>query len=145
MQKNGKKKGQKMTVVPEEASQINVLRNAFVYGTKLKALDIDMKGSIKAVSSELEKQPLNSMELLPYSDGQPDPVQKTSKNPKNIVSGVGYGTWAFVKGIGTGLSGVVTEPYHGAKDSGIKGATIGVGKGIMGLVIKPCMGTFGFV
>jgi vacuolar protein sorting-associated protein 13A/C len=67
------------------------------------------------------------------------------KNPKTVFSGVGYGAWSFVKGIGTGLSGIVVEPYKGAKERGVKGATIGVGKGIIGLVAKPVAGTFGLV
>jgi len=40
---------------------------------------------------------------------------KHHKNPKNILSGVGYGGYAFVKGIATGIAGLVTEPYKGAK------------------------------
>ena len=32
---------------------------------------------------------------------------KKHKNPKNVVSGLGYGGYAFVKGIATGLTGLV--------------------------------------
>ena len=74
-----------------------------------------------------------------------DVKEHHQKNPKNLFSGVGYGIGSFFKGIGTGLSGIVTEPYKGAKENGVKGATIGVGKGIIGLVAKPIAGTFGLV
>lgn len=50
-----------------------------------------------------------------------------------------------MKGIGSGIGGIVYEPYKGAKERGVKGATIGVGKGIIGLVTKPVGGTFGLV
>lgn len=32
---------------------------------------------------------------------------KQHKNPKNIVSGLGYGGYAFVKGIASGIGGLV--------------------------------------
>jgi len=80
--------------------------------------------------------------VLPYSVA---PAKKPKSNPKNIVSGVGYGTWSLLKGIGTGLSGIVVEPYRGAKENGVKGASLGVAKGIIGLVVKPCVGTYGLV
>jgi len=40
---------------------------------------------------------------------------KHHKNPKNIASGLGYGGLAFLKGIFNGVTGIVTEPYKGAK------------------------------
>lgn len=62
-----------------------------------------------------------------------------------MVSGVGYGSLAFAKGIFYGITGLVTEPYKGAKKKGAKGAAVGVGKGIIGLVAKPVAGTVGLV
>jgi len=38
------------------------------------------------------------------------------------------------------MSGVVIEPYRGAKKNGYKGGAIGVGKGIAGLVGRPIKG-----
>ena len=50
MQKNGRKKGKKMTVVPEEPLQISLLRDAFAHGAKLNLpSEKDVKGSIHAV------------------------------------------------------------------------------------------------
>ncbi len=70
---------------------------------------------------------------------------KQHKKPKNIISGVGYGSYALVKGIFDGVTGLVTEPYKGAKKKGVKGAAVGVGRGLMGLVAKPVGGTVGLV
>lgn len=70
---------------------------------------------------------------------------KHHKNPKNIISGVGYGGLALMKGIFNGVTGLVTEPYKGAKSKGAKGAAVGVGRGLMGLVAKPVAGTVGLV
>ena len=62
-----------------------------------------------------------------------------------MVSGMGYGGLAFAKGIVFGITGLVTQPYKGAKKSGAKGAAVGVGKGLIGLVAKPVAGTVGLV
>ena len=67
------------------------------------------------------------------------------KNPKNIVSGIGYGGIALAKGIFYGVTGVVSEPYKGAKKKGAKGAAMGIGKGLVGLVAKPIGGAVGLV
>ena len=61
------------------------------------------------------------------------------------MSGIGYGGLAFGKGIVFGITGLVTEPYKGAKKQGAKGAAVGVGKGLFGLVAKPVVGTAGLV
>ena len=50
-----------------------------------------------------------------------------------------------MKGIATGIAGVVYEPYKGARQKGAKGAAVGVGKGLIGLVAKPVAGTVGLV
>ena len=67
------------------------------------------------------------------------------KNPKNIVSGLGYGGLAFAKGIVFGITGVVTEPVKGGMKKGPKGAAVGLGKGFVGLFAKPIGGTVGLV
>jgi len=47
--------------------------------------------------------------------------------------------------VGRGISGVVYEPYKGAKKSGFKGGALGVGKGLVGLVGRPVKGGLTFV
>lgn len=67
------------------------------------------------------------------------------KNPKNFMSGLGYGGYALCKGIFTGVTGLVYEPYKGAKKQGAKGFAVGAGKGLIGLVTKPVGGAVGMV
>ena len=62
-----------------------------------------------------------------------------------MVSGVGYGGLAFAKGIFFGITGLVTEPYKGARKTGPKGFAAGIGKGLIGVVAKPVAGTVGLV
>ena len=85
----------------------------------------------------------NLPQTLTFSSAE----EKTTKhkNPKNIISGIGYGGVALIKGIAEGVTGIVTEPYKGARKKGAKGAVVGVGKGIIGLVAKPIGGTVGLV
>lgn len=66
--------------------------------------------------------------------------QEKKKQPQNAISGVYKGTTIFVKSVFDGVSGVVIKPVKGAKEKGVKGATVGIGKGIMGLVCKPIAG-----
>lgn len=70
--------------------------------------------------------------------------QKT-KNPSNLISGLGYGTYAIAKGVFDGVTGIVTEPVKGARNEGFKGAAKGLASGIIGIVAKPVAGTVGFV
>ena len=71
--------------------------------------------------------------------------EKKHKNPKNIASGIGYGGMAFAKGLFKGLTGIVYEPYKGAKKKGVKGFGVGMGKGLVGVVAQPVGGTVGLV
>jgi len=55
---------------------------------------------------------------------------------------VGLGAQSFFKGVAQGFSGVVTEPYKGAKQKGVSGGMGGLYKGFKGLVKKPAIGVF---
>lgn len=61
------------------------------------------------------------------------------------MTGIGKGTGSLVWEVGRGISGVVYEPYKGAKKKGFKGGAIGVGKGLVGLVGRPIKGGLTFV
>jgi vacuolar protein sorting-associated protein 13A/C len=43
------------------------------------------------------------------------------------------------------ISGIISEPIKGGKKNGSKGAIAGVGKGLVGLIIKPISGTIDLV
>ena len=46
---------------------------------------------------------------------------------------------------GSGVSGVITKPYEGAREGNAKGFFTGVGKGLAGLVAKPTAGVVDLV
>ena len=60
----------------------------------------------------------------------------------NVIHGVGRGAHSMVKGVLTGVGGVVYEPYKGARSKGMKGGFIGVFKGLGGLIHRPLKGGF---
>lgn len=51
----------------------------------------------------------------------------------------------MLKGIFSAIIGLFMEPIRGAKKSGFKGALLGFGKGLAGLVLKPVAGTLDLV
>ncbi|PQE09687.1 Glycosyltransferase family 28 domain-containing protein [Rutstroemia sp. NJR-2017a BBW] len=61
-----------------------------------------------------------------------------------VVVGLKSGMMAAGKGLATGLydglSGFVMQPVKGAKEIGLSGFAKGMGKGIGGLICKPCAG-----
>jgi hypothetical protein len=67
--------------------------------------------------------------------------------PSPTISGVKSGLVAAGKGFGYGLSdgltGLVTQPYNGARKEGAVGFMKGVGKGISGVVCKTSAGACG--
>jgi vacuolar protein sorting-associated protein 13A/C len=57
-----------------------------------------------------------------------------------FVDGIGSGSIKIVKGVVDGVTGVVRQPIKGAERSGVEGFTKGLGKGLIGLVVKPVIG-----
>ena len=70
---------------------------------------------------------------------------KEDKEPSNLVSGVAYGTKSMLSNVFSAVTGVITEPVKGAKQGGMKGMSVGIGKGFLGLVCKPMKGTIDLV
>ena len=67
-------------------------------------------------------------------------ISKHVENPTNVADGVIYGTKAIGQGILLGVSGLVTQPYKGAKREGAKGFVKGFAKGVIGVAVKPTVG-----
>ena len=67
--------------------------------------------------------------------------EKTSstslKNPENVFSGIGQGVSGAGKEIYSGVTGIFTKPFKGAREGGTKGFLKGVGKGFLGAVTSP--------
>ncbi len=67
----------------------------------------------------------------------------TVRPPENVTgmkSGLKAAGKDFAHGIYDGVTGVITQPVHGAMEEGPLGFLKGVGKGIGGLVLKPTAG-----
>ena len=56
-----------------------------------------------------------------------------------------YGMKSVAIGVGSGVAGVVKQPYKGAKQEGVKGFFKGTAKGLGGVVAKPISGGLDFV
>lgn len=65
--------------------------------------------------------------------------------PSNVASGFALGTKSMINNVFQAVTGVITEPVKGAKQGGIKGGAVGLGKGMLGLVCKPVKGTIDLV
>lgn len=58
----------------------------------------------------------------------------------NVASGLGSGVQKLVNGFVEGVTGVVKAPIRGAEKRGLEGFAKGVGKGLLGLLVKPIIG-----
>lgn len=68
-----------------------------------------------------------------------------TKNPSNVITGLGYGGYAILKGVFDGVTGIVVEPIKGGNSDGAVGVAKGIGRGLLGVVAKPIGGVAGFV
>lgn len=60
-----------------------------------------------------------------------------AERASNAIEGVGMGARQFGRGVVDGVVGVFRNPAEGLRDGGAGGFVAGVGKGIVGLVVKP--------
>lgn len=58
----------------------------------------------------------------------------------NVASGLGSGAQKLVLGFLDGVTGVVKAPIRGAEKRGLEGFAKGIGKGLLGLLVKPMIG-----
>lgn len=65
-----------------------------------------------------------------------DDTVRTPRRVTGIKSGLRAAREGFVYGVSDGISGLVRQPYHGAKEEGALGAIKGVGKGVGGFILK---------
>ena len=72
-------------------------------------------------------------------------IQDIKHKPAGVFDGMGKGVKGFGKSLWYGASGIVTQPFKGAKKGGFKGFGKGVGKGLLGTVVKPVSGVVDLV
>lgn len=57
-----------------------------------------------------------------------------------VVEGLESGVVKLLRGVVEGVSGVVRAPMRGAEKRGVEGFAKGIGKGLLGLLVKPVIG-----
>lgn len=72
-------------------------------------------------------------------------ITDIKEKPSGIIDGVGKGFKGFGKGLWAGVTGLVTQPYKGAKKQGFVGFGKGVGKAVVGVGVKPISGTIDLI
>eukprot|EP00977_Amphora_coffeiformis_P011236 scaffold2704_cov159-Amphora_coffeaeformis.AAC.6 len=65
---------------------------------------------------------------------------RTHQGDMNVAVGLGSGAQKLVHGFLEGVTGVVKAPIRGAEKRGLEGFAKGVGKGLLGLLVKPLVG-----
>lgn len=69
-----------------------------------------------------------------------DDTVRPTKNISNFKSGVVTASKELGLGCFDGVTGLVTQPYQETTKRGLRGLPAGAGKGIGGLILKPCAG-----
>ncbi|TAQ83705.1 hypothetical protein B7494_g7975 [Chlorociboria aeruginascens] len=72
-----------------------------------------------------------------------DSTVRRRKNISSFKSGCSVASKSLILGFYDGFTGLVTQPYHGAKKKGLLGFGKGIGKGVGGLIFKPTAGVVG--
>jgi hypothetical protein len=73
-----------------------------------------------------------------YNDDTVRPEEKVS----DFRSGLKVAGREFGFGLYDGISGLITQPLHGAEKEGAAGLVKGIGKGLAGIVTKPAAGKY---
>ncbi|KAF0708711.1 hypothetical protein As57867_006227, partial [Aphanomyces stellatus] len=72
-------------------------------------------------------------------------VEYGIKGPSSALSGMSKGAGAFVHELGGAMKDFVSKPVRGMKEDGLKGAGIGLARGVRNLVVRPIRGVAQFV
>ena len=69
-----------------------------------------------------------------------DMARSNQNDHLNFVEGLESGVAQLVRGVIEGVTGVVKAPIRGAEKNGFEGFAKGIGKGLLGLLVKPMIG-----
>lgn len=64
------------------------------------------------------------------------------EKPKHVADGLSLGFQELFGGFSKGIAGILKSPMQGAKQEGVGGFLKGVGRGVIGVAIKPGVGLF---
>lgn len=67
-------------------------------------------------------------------------LKAQAQQPTDTVSGIKQGLASVADGIQEGITGVVLQPFQGAREDGLTGFLTGAVKGVAGLAVKPVSG-----
>ncbi len=75
-----------------------------------------------------------------YQRNRAKRAEERGRNPTDMLQGIGTGGISLVQGFSDGVTGVFVDPYKRAEKDGLAGFVRGVGSGVIGLVVKPVVG-----
>jgi hypothetical protein len=146
-----------MQAVADEAELQQLMRIAFEVGTNMQRGTDDERSASVANLADFMSKPkdvrrasrlsrvVNGINSVPEILTKSDKKEKHTKAPSNVVTGLGYGGYALVKGVYQGVTGIFIEPVRGGMHGGAKGVAKGFGRGLIGIVAKPIGGVAGLV
>jgi vacuolar protein sorting-associated protein 13A/C len=67
-----------------------------------------------------------------------------NRRPQGFTEGMARGADTLRQGIVEGVTGVLTKPIEGARQGGVGGFAKGLGKGLLGAVLRPVSGAVDF-
>jgi len=102
-----------------------------------------VSGSVSKITNSLNRGFLVLSADKEYR--QKKEIRDIKDKPKGMLDGMGKGAKGLGRSIWGGISGIVTQPYEGAKDGGFVGFGKGIGKGLLGTVVKPVSGVVDLV
>merc|ERR1739848_831672 len=82
---------------------------------------------------------------LSLDDKFEDSRSRKSHHAHDLADGLVRGGESLAKGVVSGISGIFTKPFQGAKKEGAKGFAKGFAKGILGAATKPVSGALDMV
>mmetsp|Transcript_20488 Transcript_20488/g.49156 ORF Transcript_20488/g.49156 Transcript_20488/m.49156 type:complete len:277 (+) Transcript_20488:2-832(+) len=81
--------------------------------------------------------------LADYSSDHPRGAAR-SVAPRSLREGVLHGGVGLGRAVTSGLTGLVTAPVRGAAEGGVSGFAKGLGRGLVGVAVKPTTGVIDF-
>eukprot|EP01125_Pyxidicula_operculata_P010729 TRINITY_DN352_c4_g1_i1.p1 TRINITY_DN352_c4_g1~~TRINITY_DN352_c4_g1_i1.p1 ORF type:complete len:3355 (-),score=688.04 TRINITY_DN352_c4_g1_i1:19-10083(-) len=129
----------------EPAKGIAVSPEEFVKGVGKGSLSLvknslfGLIGSVSKITGSLG----SGVAFLSWDeDYQEQRMQLKQKQSSNVVTGLGNGIFELVSGVVGGVTGIIAEPIKGAQQEGGTGFLKGLGRGLLGVVVKPTVGVF---
>lgn len=127
----------------EPASAITKSPEEFASGLAKGSMSL-LKNSVHGIgnfTSKLTGNVGNGIAFLTFDkEYNQQRERQASQKPKDIKEGLASGAKSLFRGIYGGATGIVTQPIRGIQEEGAIGFVKGVGKGIIGIPLKPVGG-----